>query len=73
MVLGGGTGSIPPAVRSPVAMPVLYRILGHLATDLTCHGLVSTVASSSYRRPRWIGHHRTPVSAFFKFIFSLSR
>ena len=39
MVLGGSAGSVPPAVRSPVAMPVLYRILGHLVTDLTRHGL----------------------------------
>ena len=32
MALGGSTGSVPPVVRSHVAMPVLYQILGHLAT-----------------------------------------
>ena len=39
MVLGGGTGLVLAAVKSPVPMPVLYRMLGHLATDLTCHRL----------------------------------
>ena len=27
MVLGGDTSSVPPAVRSPVAMPVLLLLL----------------------------------------------